>query len=229
MKNIAITTAVPLILVCGANAFSKSNLATSSHPKSRICSTRNDNVEAMDELVMKREKQKAALKSILGVRNVNSGEGDVVYDSVLACPLTKDPVSIQYGSSGFISTFDQGKRSGLKVKLETGKGVDGLVYEGRTDSYFDLLNPVTQEIEEKDSESVSTSDVVNSALNAARVFVPPPLRTFLPGDEEYIPKRDLFTSPAVSFAYERGWRQGFAAAGFPGELFHDFGYLWAYF
>lgn len=29
-------------------------------------------------------------------------------------------------------------------------------------------------------------------------------------------QRDLFTSPAVSFAYERGWRQGFAQAGFPG-------------
>jgi len=28
--------------------------------------------------------------------------------------------------------------------------------------------------------------------------------------------RDLFTSPTVSFAYERGWRQGFMAAGFPG-------------
>ena len=26
----------------------------------------------------------------------------------------------------------------------------------------------------------------------------------------------MFTSPAVSFAYERGWRQGFAQAGFPG-------------
>ena len=29
-------------------------------------------------------------------------------------------------------------------------------------------------------------------------------------------QRDLFTSPAVSFAYERGWRQGFTQAGFPG-------------
>jgi hypothetical protein len=28
--------------------------------------------------------------------------------------------------------------------------------------------------------------------------------------------RDLFTSPSVSFAYERGWRQAFVAAGFPG-------------
>jgi hypothetical protein len=26
----------------------------------------------------------------------------------------------------------------------------------------------------------------------------------------------LFRSPLVSFAYERGWRQGFAWAGFPG-------------
>jgi hypothetical protein len=26
----------------------------------------------------------------------------------------------------------------------------------------------------------------------------------------------LFTNPSVSFAYERGWRQGFASAGFPG-------------
>jgi ubiquinone/menaquinone biosynthesis C-methylase UbiE len=38
----------------------------------------------------------------------------------------------------------------------------------------------------------------------------------LPIGEDYIPMRDLFTSPAVSFAYERGWRQGFAQAGFPG-------------
>lgn len=36
------------------------------------------------------------------------------------------------------------------------------------------------------------------------------------GSEEFIPMRDLFTSPAVSYAYERGWRQGFAQAGFPG-------------
>jgi ubiquinone/menaquinone biosynthesis C-methylase UbiE len=35
-------------------------------------------------------------------------------------------------------------------------------------------------------------------------------------DDTYIPMRDLFTNPLVSFAYERGWRQGFAAAGFPG-------------
>merc|ERR1711871_1439176 len=35
-------------------------------------------------------------------------------------------------------------------------------------------------------------------------------------DDEYIPMRDLFTSPFVPFLYERGWRQGFANAGFPG-------------
>ena len=58
-------------------------------------------------------------------------------------------------------------------------------------------------------------------MNSFRVFIPPPLRNVLaitgvlPGGN-YIPMRDLFTSPQVSFAYERGWRQGFAAAGFPG-------------
>jgi ubiquinone/menaquinone biosynthesis C-methylase UbiE len=38
----------------------------------------------------------------------------------------------------------------------------------------------------------------------------------LPMGDDYVPMRDLFTSPAVSFAYERGWRQGFNRAGFPG-------------
>lgn len=35
-------------------------------------------------------------------------------------------------------------------------------------------------------------------------------------DDTYVPMRDLFTSPTVSYAYERGWRQGFSQAGFPG-------------
>lgn len=34
--------------------------------------------------------------------------------------------------------------------------------------------------------------------------------------DDYVPMRDLFTSPTVSYAYERGWRQGFRQAGFPG-------------
>ena len=38
----------------------------------------------------------------------------------------------------------------------------------------------------------------------------------VPVGDDFIPMRDLFRSRAVSFAYERGWRQNFAAAGFPG-------------
>lgn len=46
-------------------------------------------------------------------------------------------------------------------------------------------------------------------------------------NKDYVPMQDLFTSPLVSYAYERGWRQGFAAAGFPGvekeyEMARDF-------
>ena len=37
-----------------------------------------------------------------------------------------------------------------------------------------------------------------------------------PFDTDYVNKQDLFQNPLVSFAYERGWREGFRAAGFPG-------------
>jgi 2-polyprenyl-3-methyl-5-hydroxy-6-metoxy-1,4-benzoquinol methylase len=38
-----------------------------------------------------------------------------------------------------------------------------------------------------------------------------------PFDKDYDNRQDLFTNPLVSFLYERGWREGFVAAGFPGE------------
>jgi len=62
-------------------------------------------------------------------------------------------------------------------------------YTGTSDTYLNLLPP---------------SNTTTSSLPS---FVP---------SSNYIPMRDLFTNPAVSFAYERGWRQGFARAGFPG-------------
>ena len=35
--------------------------------------------------------------------------------------------------------------------------------------------------------------------------------------EDYVPMRDLFTSPAVFYVYERGWRDSFQQAGIPGQ------------
>jgi len=77
------------------------------------------------------------------------------------------------------------------------------------------------------SSSSSASRLVKDVMKQAVIFIPPQLRgpisslmSTVTGEknsgEDYIPMRDLFTSPSVSFAYERGWRQGFAAAGFPG-------------
>ena len=73
--------------------------------------------------------------------------------------------------------------------------------------------------EERDETNSVSMSALNVAFKQALPYIPPPLRgplASLTGSEEFIPMRDLFTSPAVSYAYERGWRQGFASAGFPG-------------
>jgi len=147
------------------------------------------------------------------------------FDSVLACPINnKAALSIRPVSPILAGSNNGG--AGVKVLLESSDGCHS--YRGRTDTFYDLLNAVQDtdgsasftgeggaSSSSSSSSSFSSEQVLSSVLDAARVFVPPPLRSLLP-NEEYIPMRDLFTSPAVSFAYERGWRQGFAAAGFPG-------------
>ena len=176
-----------------------------------------------------RLRRKEDLKSLLGISKkgtVSVSNRSDVFDSVLACPIDKQPLKIVLdsdefeSSSSLIASFDvidannnnkvQRKR-GRKVLLLTESGCHK--YAGRTDGFYDLL---------ADSSSNSNADSEKSSsdkfVETMRVFVPPPLRSYLlpNNDKEYIPMRDLFTSPAVSFAYERGWRQGFAAAGFPG-------------
>mmetsp|Transcript_5665 Transcript_5665/g.14147 ORF Transcript_5665/g.14147 Transcript_5665/m.14147 type:complete len:393 (-) Transcript_5665:49-1227(-) len=147
------------------------------------------NIESKnDELLA----QKKKLLSLLGPKIYN--------DPILADPITKEGVQIR--SSG----------ASLQIKSPSS------TYEGSVDKYLNLLEPVP---EESKSRNADASSLLKSAMRQFAPAVPPPLRgqlnSFL-GDEEseYIPMRDLFTSPSVSFAYERGWRQGFAAAGFPG-------------
>jgi ubiquinone/menaquinone biosynthesis C-methylase UbiE len=95
-------------------------------------------------------------------------------------------------------------------------------YEGSIDTYLDLLNPIQISDESTtDGERLvtSTNNQLTWLMRQATPYLPPPVRSALASTasgDEYIPMRDLFTSPAVSFAYERGWRQGFAQAGFPG-------------
>lgn len=158
-----------------------------------------------------RRKQKQALFGLIGGGSDNN---DVVYDPLLADPATKEPLAISVkgpilGGSSFNSV-----RLSLRSSADSER-----VFEGRTDEYINLLEPVDNKVygdtDGNEKSSVSKSPILSSLLT----FAPPPLRPLIANvnsDLEYIPMRDLFTSPSVSFAYERGWRQGFAAAGFPG-------------
>ena len=137
--------------------------------------------------------QKKKLLSLIGPKTFK--------DPVLADPITKEGVQITSTNS-----------KSLQIKSPSSK------YAGGADSYLNLLEPVS---DDPPSAKGDASSLLKSAMRQLVPAVPPPLRgqlnSFL-GDEEneYVPMRDLFTNPSVSFAYERGWRQGFAAAGFPG-------------
>jgi hypothetical protein len=161
-----------------------------------------------------RQKQKQALLGLLGGSDDKSR---IVYDPVLADPISKEPLAVSVKGPILGSSS-----SGFKLSLRTSPDSER-VYAGRTDAYINLLEPLNEstvdEIDDKKDNSkktVSNSPVLSSLLT----LTPPPLRPIIANaansEIEYIPMRDLFTSPSVSFAYERGWRQGFAAAGFPG-------------
>jgi ubiquinone/menaquinone biosynthesis C-methylase UbiE len=88
-------------------------------------------------------------------------------------------------------------------------------YAGDTNTYLNLLTPIVDD----DTSSQDTFSLTQQLTRQLTPLIPPPLRTALAMtgiDPDYIPMRDLFTSSSVSFAYERGWRQGFSQAGFPG-------------
>eukprot|EP00804_Cyclotella_cryptica_P018376 CCRYP_015467-RA/>CCRYP_015467-RA protein AED:0.31 eAED:0.31 QI:293/1/1/1/1/1/2/321/432 len=170
---------------------------------------------AIDRREAARQKQKQALLGLLGGSDDRSR---IVYDPVLADPISKEPLAVSVKGP----ILGGSSSSGLTLSLRTSPDSER-VYAGRTDAYINLLEPVNEstsdEIDDTKSNSkrtVSTSPILSSLLT----LTPPPLRPILANaansEIEYIPMRDLFTSPSVSFAYERGWRQGFAAAGFPG-------------
>lgn len=137
-------------------------------------------------------------------------------DPVLADPVTKQPLQVTV------------QRRGRDVKVRMlstaarATTTPSECYEGSIDTYLDLLNPIQISDESTtDGERLvtSTNNQLTWLMRQATPYLPPPVRSALASTasgDEYIPMRDLFTSPAVSFAYERGWRQGFAQAGFPG-------------
>ncbi len=234
MKFITATSTLLGLLVCPTSAFapvSKSSSATTLFAITEDIAgaakdTLNNAVTAIDatEKALRRQKQKQALLGLLGGRRASTSDAsnkNDAYDPVFADPLTKQPLSVTLKGpilGGGTSP------SGLRLSLSTSDD-SSRIFEGRTDSYINLLEPartgedssaVETNEEKKSKPSVSSSPILSSLLT----LTPPPLRSVIANntniDVEYIPMRDLFTSPSVSFAYERGWRQGFSAAGFPG-------------
>lgn len=144
-----------------------------------------------------------------------------VEDDVLADPVTKQGLCISTSST----VMGGDRRSKVKYQLQSNSNT----FAGSSDTFFNLLEPI-QETGPSSSNSSDDDDNNNNkkkqsrltrALQRATPLIPPPLRSALATagvnfGANYIPMRDLFTSPSVSFAYERGWRQGFVAAGFPG-------------
>ena len=162
-----------------------------------------DEVNA-DDKELKRQQLKQALLGRLGDTNTNTG-----YDPVLCDPFTQESLSL----SSIKGPILGGARSGgVRLSLTSESGD---TFEGRTNTYINLLESSSAISEEEEKTSISRSPILSSLLT----LTPPPLRSIIASnsdDVEYVPMRDLFTSPSVSFAYERGWREGFAVAGFPG-------------
>lgn len=165
-----------------------------------------------DDSAARRESGKQAILEILGSTRADTKKR---FDPILVDPKTKEP--IEFVRKGAILPS---VASGSRVSLESPTNR----YAGRSDTFYNLLEPVAEE-EETTSVNATTTTTTNnstSSLLDQGALVVQSLRSLLlpgvalPGSDSYIPMRDLFTSPAVSFAYERGWRQGFNSAGFPG-------------
>jgi len=216
----------------GAHFSSRLGSATTDIQEPDIIPEAESKVEANDELMSLEEKRRLAKESLFGLigtkkTSASSIDGAVsangFVDLVLADPVTKE--SLKLSAQGTLLGGQSQLSSPIKLELRSAENT----YEGRPNTYYDLLRSSSVEAkraeeETKKMESVERDDSENQItdlINNLRVFLPPPIRNVLsttgvlPGDD-YIPMRDLFTSPQVSFAYERGWRQGFVAAGFPG-------------
>lgn len=196
--------------ICPANSgCNRFFLRDNPSENKRLRSSTTDNDVESD-----RKQRKQNILKLLGSDTDYSGDrvGTNFYDLVLSCPETKEPLLITSESP-----LLEGGATGVKVSLRS-KADDGISYQGRTDTFYNLLQPSGDD-SNKNAQDDDGNAIVMKAVNALRVFIPPPLRmagAMAGVDDSYVPMRDLFTSPAVSFAYERGWRQGFAAAGFPG-------------
>ena len=215
-----------------SDAFSPSSSSPSAHQRTNDAARFSTATESSSEAASStaptaesiRRKQKQALLGLIGAGS-DAANAAKVADPVLADPITKEPLTIvRNGGSAVIFGDSTGtSSSGSKVTLRSSPD-SGVVYSGRTDTYYNLLDAEDSTDDSTDDDGTGSnsnlSERASDFVAAVTPLIPPPLRFALKAtglaDDSYVPMRDLFTNPSVSFAYERGWRQGFAAAGFPG-------------
>ena len=130
-------------------------------------------------------------------------------DPVLADPITKEPVQISVPG---VLMGGEGRKTNVQYSIQSPTNK----YAGSSDTFLDLLQPIMDSTttSESDDDETPVTNALRRVLPLVPIFLRGPLSSLT--KEEIIPMRDLFTSPAVSYAYERGWRAGFSAAGFPG-------------
>mmetsp|Transcript_10388 Transcript_10388/g.18887 ORF Transcript_10388/g.18887 Transcript_10388/m.18887 type:complete len:395 (-) Transcript_10388:91-1275(-) len=144
---------------------------------------------------------KVALLELLGRTD------KIASDKVLADPITKEALVVEVPGTLLGGVPSPRRKYSLKSSTDA--------YSGSSDTFLDLL--VTKDDNTSDESNGTSQPLLDQVVKSLTPWIPPPIRSLLSRtSSSYVPMRDLFTSPAVSFAYERGWRQGFAAAGFPG-------------
>ena len=200
-------TAAALVLLSHHAAESFVPPSTTVSVRSTLPSTVEPLAETNNAIEDQKQQKRQQLKQAL-LGRIGSPSSNIVSDPLLVDPMTKEPLSIS------IKGPIIGSNAGVCLTLKSTSNSER-VFEGRSDVYINLLEPISDDAEEK--TSVASSPILSSLLT----LTPPPVRSLIANvssnsDLEYIPMRDLFTSPSVSYAYERGWRQGFAAGGFPG-------------
>lgn len=189
---ILIDVAVPFTIHTTVGNNRNNDYATKSLKSSTISSSESDQLSIQK-------------KNLLNLLKVNPIE-----DPILADPYTKEGLIIT--TQGSMIGGATNNRAKYILKSSTNS------YEGSSNSFVNLLKPIAERKDLNTSEVVT--EIASSLFSTLTPFIPPPLRSILSSvgftSSEYLPMRDLFTSSSVSFAYERGWRQGFTRAGFPG-------------
>lgn len=191
------------------------SFSVSGRPKSALqlplfATTTDSTTEDLDAVASQKEKRDAVKRQLLQALGASTNE---MIEPIFVDPISKEPLTV-YRTQSFLSG-DTKTRSSLRLESPSNR-----TFIGSTDTFINLLHPV--------ESTTTTTPKKTTLLQAITPFIPPPLRSAVAtfrqnassdndnDDDAYVPMRDLFTSPAVSYAYERGWRQNFAAAGFPG-------------